>query len=246
MNILVLDSNKKSRNALLRIVKSCYGVSKVFAFAHRKEALICATDNRIDLFLIDIVFEADKNNNNSGIKFADSLRRYDLYKLTPIIFITSLAGLEGELLKRIHCYDYIEKPIGDGRLIRTCINEVLEAVEMCRIPERREYIPLRYAGIGYIIYLDEVIYFENRRGTLYIHTVDDDIAIPNLSSKKFMNRIKRTKFLTPTYGTAVNIDYISSIDFRNKEVYLKNSEDIIPIGGRKFKQFKEDYFNCRN
>lgn len=30
------------------------------------------------------------------------------------------------------------------------------------------------------------------------------------------------------------------MDFRNKEVYMKNNS-VIPIGGRKFKQFKEEY-----
>lgn len=246
MNVLILEDNKRCREALEGIVESCQNVSRVFCFARREEAFICAADYKIDLFLIDIILETGKDNDNSGIKFADSLRECASYKLTPIIFITALAGLERELLKRVHCYDYIEKPIGDGQLIKAHINEALEAVALGMKPEKREYIPLRHDGIGYMVFADEIVYFQNRRGILYIHTIDDIITIPGLSSKKFMKKIKRTKFLIPTYGTGVNANYISSIDFRNKEVYLKNSESIIPIGGRKFKQFKEEYLNWQS
>lgn len=246
MNVLILEDNKRCREALEEIARSCQNVSRVFGFARREEAFICAADYKIDLFLIDIVLEPGKDNDNSGIKFADSLRECASYKLTPIIFITALVGLERELLKRVHCYDYIEKPIGDGKLIKAQINEALEAVAMERRPEKREYIPLRHDGIGYMVFADEIVYFQNRRGILYIHTIDDIITIPGLSSKKFMKKIKSAKFLIPTYGTAVNVNYISSIDFRNKEVYLKNSSNIIPIGGRKFKQFKEEYLNWQS
>ena len=70
--------------------------------------------------------------------------------------------------------------------------------------------------------------------------IDDEIRIPNLSAKKFYQKIQRTHFLAPIYGTYVNVKHISSVDFRNKEVYMKNNS-LIPIGGRKFKQFKEEY-----
>ena len=87
MNVLILEDNQRCREALEGIVESCQNVSRVFCFARREEALICAADYKIDLFLIDIILETGKDNDNSGIRFADSLRECASYKLTPIIFI---------------------------------------------------------------------------------------------------------------------------------------------------------------
>lgn len=246
MNILILEDKDNNRNALKKIVLSCPGVKRVFCCTNRKEAFTIAMDHQIDLFLLDIILEADRKNDNSGILFAEQIRKINMYKLTPIIFITVLMGLERELLKKIHCYDYIEKPIGDGSLVREHIEEVLEAISAGRKTESREAIPLHYDGIGYMVYMDEVIYFENKHGILHIYTIDDEIVIPNLSAKNLLKRIRHTKFLTPIYGTAVNTNYIDHVDFRNREVYMKVNNSVIPIGGRKYKQFKEEYMNWKS
>lgn len=240
MNVLILEDKKDNRDALRKIISSCAGVTCIYTFSRSGDALKCAMDDHIDLFLLDIILEPDEGNDNSGILFTESIRKYNKYKLTPIIFITVLAGLERDLLKSIHCYDYIEKPIGDGKLVKEHIEEVLDAISTGKKTDSREYIPLHYDGIGYMVFLDEVVFFENKSGTLYIHLIDDDVRIPNYSAKKFNGMIRKTRFLTPVYGTYVNIDYIANVDFRNREVYMKN-KSVVPIGGRKFKKFKEDY-----
>lgn len=241
MNVLILEDNGKSRLNLEKIVKSCRIQTNVLVFGRSTDAYACAMANHIDLFLVDIILEPSKRNDSSGIDFADKIREHAEYKFTPVIFITTLQGLEIQLLKRIHCYDYIEKPIGDGEIIKRRISEVIEGITFENKHKQREYIPLRHDGIGYMVYVDEVIYFANRRGTLYIYPVDDTIIIPNLSAKTFLRKIKHTLFLMPTYGTAVNPKYIDSIDFRNREVYLRGTEDVVSIGGRMLKQFREAY-----
>lgn len=246
LEVLILEDKKNTRSALYNIVSSCDGVTEIYCCSNRKEAYLCAMEHEIDLFLLDIILEPEEKNDNSGILFAEKLRSVNKYKLTPIIFITVLMGLERELLKKIHCYDYIEKPIGDGRLLRRHLEEVLDAISSGKRHETREYIPLHYDGIGYMVFLDEVVYFENKQGVLHIHMLDEEIAIPNLSAKSFMKRIKQTKFLTPVYGTSVNLNYIDSVDFRNREVYMKYSNDVIPIGGRKYMQFKKEYMSWKD
>lgn len=245
MNVLILEDKKNNRDALRKIISSCVGVTCIYTFSGCGDALKCAMDNHIDLFLLDIILGTDRGNDNSGILFAESIRKYNEYKLTPIIFITVLAGLERDLLKRIHCYDYIEKPIGDGKLVKELIEEVLDAILAGKKLDSREYIPLHYDGIGYMIFLDEVVFFENKSGTLYIHLIDDEIRVPNYSAKKFNSMIRQARFLTPVYGTYVNMDYIANVDFRNREVYMKNNS-VVPIGGRKFKKFKEEYLGIRD
>ena len=88
--------------------------------------------------------------------------------------------------------------------------------------------------------MDEVVFFENKIGTLSIHLIDDEIQIPNYSAKKFNGMIRQARFLSPVYGTYVNVDYIVDVDFRNREVYMKDNS-VVPIGGRKYKKFKQEY-----
>lgn len=243
MRVLILEDNEHSRNMLVKIVKSCRKDIEVCAFEKRSDAYQYAFENHIDLFLVDIVLDPSTKNDDSGIAFADSIRRHENYKLTPIIFITTLQGLEIHLLKRVHCYDYIEKPIGDGKLIREHLKEIIDVLVGDISKKQRESISVHYDGIGYALYLDEVIYVVNRYGVLHIHTIDDVIKIPNLSTKKFLEQIKYSRFLEPVHGTAVNADYIESVDFRNNEVYLKGADEILPIGGRLKKRFREEYMN---
>lgn len=242
MNVLILEDKSPTRLMLEKIVRSCKGAGEVYSCSNRQEALLKAADHHVDLFLVDIILEPRKANDNSGIDFVDTIRKQDEYRMTPVIFITVLAGLERELLKKVHCYDYIEKPLGDGKMAKARIEEALEAISVTQKPDLREQISLHYDGIGYLVYVDEVMFFENKHGVLYIYLRDDSIVIPHLSAKKFMEGIKRTKFMVPVYGTFINPDYIDSVDFRNKEVYMKDGT-VIPIGGRKYKDFKEDYLH---
>lgn len=245
MNVLILEDNEWSRLSLEKIVRSCGEDIEVFSFERREDAYLCAMENRIDLFLVDIILESEKWNDNSGIDFADNMRKFDSYKLTPIIFITTLQGMEFQLLRQIHCYDYIEKPIGDGTIVRRRVQDAIEAISLQKKPPEREKLILHYDGIGYALFVDEIIYISNHQGVLDIYTPNDHIQIPNVTTKSVMRKIKYTKFLEPVYGTAVNEAYIERVDFRNREVYLKCCDTVMPIGGRKLKKFREEYMQSR-
>ncbi|MFG6348169.1 MAG: response regulator [Lachnospiraceae bacterium] len=244
MNVLILEDNGKSRLNLEKIVKSCRIQTNVLVYGKSTEAYACAMANHIDLFLVDIILEPSKRNDSSGIDFADKIREHAEYKFTPVIFITTLQGLEVQLLKRIHCYDYIEKPIGDGEIVRSRVEEALSAISDNKYIADRETLVLYYDGLGYVFYVDEIIYFSSRRGRLFLYTINETVEIPHVTAKSIKQKVKYTKFLEPTYGTFVNISYIEHVDFRNKEVFLKEIDDVLPIGGRKAKDFKEEYLQC--
>ena len=93
MNVLILEDKRNNREALPEIVSSCMGVKYVCAYDKCEDALESAMNKHIDLFLLDIILEQGNVNDNSGILFTRNIRRYDEYKLTPIIFITMLMGL---------------------------------------------------------------------------------------------------------------------------------------------------------
>ena len=103
-------------NALKRIVVSCDDAISAYAFSEVGPALACMKENHIDLFFVDIILKPQVANDFSGIKFAEYVRQQEEYFGVDIIFVTSLIGLEAELLRKIHCYDYIEKPIQESRV----------------------------------------------------------------------------------------------------------------------------------
>lgn len=243
MNVLILEDNENSRIALVKIVKSCMKNIQVYAFESRAEAYLCAMDHNIDLFLLDIILKPQERNDSSGIHFAKDIRDNVRYKTVPIIFITSLAGLEVTLLKQVHCYDYIEKPI-DSKRIRHHILDVLDAINAGRRVRQPEKVSLRYGGVSYPVVVDDVIYIVSRRGVLYIHQKEEVIEIPNLPANTFLKRVRDNKFLVPLKGTAVNVRYIKSIDFKNSKVFLKQTDDVIDIGGRLKKRFREEFEEC--
>lgn len=243
MNVLILEDNEVARNALVKIVKSCMNQIQVFAFANRGEAYLCAMDKNIDLFLVDIILNPKERNDTSGIRFANDLRDNIRYKAKPIIFITTLSGLEGALLRQVHCYDYIEKPI-DALRVRRRILEALDAIVSERKMKKPEQLSLRYDGVNFPVVIDEIIYMVSRRGVLYIYGVEDRIEIPNLPMSTFLSRIRDNHFLIPIKGTAVNARYIRSVDFSQNKVYLKRTKDVVDIGGRMKKRFREEFEEC--
>lgn len=243
MNVLILEDNENSRIALVKIVESCMRNIQVYPFGSRAEAYLCAMDQNIDLFLLDIILQPKERNDSSGIHFAKDIRDNVRYKTVPIIFITSLAGLEVTLLKQVHCYDYIEKPI-DSKRIRRHILEALDAINADRRMRLPEKVSLRYDGVSYPVIVDNVIYIVSRRGVLYIHELEGVIEIPHLPANTFLNRVRDNKFLVPLKGTAVNVRYIKNIDFKNSKVFLKQTDDTIDIGGRLKKRFREEFEEC--
>ncbi|MCM1246499.1 MAG: response regulator [Roseburia sp.] len=240
MKVLILEDNETCRKSLVKIVKSCMNGIKVYDFEKREDAYLRAMDDKIDLFLVDIILRSNERNDSSGIQFADDIREHSRYKMTPIIFVTTLQGLEPQLVKRVHCYDYIEKPLGDGSIFRRRIMEVLEAIVSDRKTKKKECMMLRCDGISYPVYPENVIYVVSRRGVLNIHLKDDVIRIPNLTTSKFLERVKESVFLTPMHGVAVNAKYIRGVDFPRRCVYLKGTEEVLNIGGRVIKRFRKE------
>ena len=105
--ILILEDNELTRNKLIRLIESMNLNINVFAFSNEEEALGCALTHHIDLFLVDIILRPQIKNDFSGIHFTEKIKECPSSACAEVVFITSLAGLEADLLHRVHCYDYI-------------------------------------------------------------------------------------------------------------------------------------------
>lgn len=237
-HILILEDNELTRNKLSRIIKSMEQDINVYTFECEEEALGFAMTHRIDLFLVDIILHPEKRNDFSGIVFAERVRECPFNARAEIIFITALAGLEIDLLHRVHCYDYIEKPI-DERRVERLIQEVIERGERAsKLPERMYF---RNDGINYSIDVAEIRYVVHQNRILHIYNGNECIEVPNLPLKQFLLRVRESIFLSPLKGTAVNIDYIESVDYINQYIQIKGIKERVSMGSVMKKKFKKQY-----
>ena len=158
------------------------------------------------------------------------MREIDKYKLTPIIFVTSLIGGEADLLKTIHCYDYIEKPLGDGKIAISKILNAIEAIQSRPIPKRVEYIPLHYDGIRYMLAVKDIICIENKKGVLYVYLKDEKIEIPRISLKKAggqLQRIAIARALLKKPDVLILDEATSSIDTRTEKIVQEGMDKLM-------------------
>ena len=195
--ILLLEDNEYTRNKLIKVLKSLEQEVNVFAYSNQREAFGCAMTHRIDLFLVDIILCPKERNDFSGISFVEKIRECASCAAAEVVFITSIAGLEVDLLHRIHCYDYIEKPIDERRLKRI-VNEIINRGEkVSKLPER---IYFRNNGISYPIEVAEIRYVMYQNRALNVYTGEESIKVPNLPLKRFLEKVRDSIFLCPLKG----------------------------------------------
>lgn len=235
--ILILEDLDSSRAALVKMVNECASGLKIYDFPDVAGALECAMDNRIDLFLVDIVLKPKEPNDFSGITFARTIRENSNYASAEIVFITTLAGLEAEMLRTIHCFDYIEKPIMKTRVQKVVRDALLKIGGQSR---NNEMVFLRKDRVTYPIAVKKIIYVESRRRTLYVYTAKETIDVPNLSLKKFLEKVQTADFLIPMKGIAVNVNHIRYVDKTNRYIKMHGIDTMIDIGMKMKDTFMQD------
>lgn len=235
--VLILEDMETTRTALKRIVESCDDAITAYAFFEVGPALACMMENHIDLFFVDIILKPQVANDFSGIKFAEYVRQQEEYFGVDIIFVTSLIGLEAELLRKIHCYDYIEKPIQESR-VRKVVMQAFRKMHSTVLEDAVCFV--RKDKVSYAVHEKDIVMLSSRHKKLYIIKTDDELEIPNLSLNHFLKQIRTQKFLIPTKGIAVNYAYLEYVDPVNRYVKLRGRDELIEIGTRMKKQFLDE------
>ncbi len=237
-NVLILEDLETARELLVQMVKSYDETIQVFAFSNVGDASACIMENHIDLFLIDIILKPHCNNDFSGITFAEFVRQQDQYLSVDIVFVTTLIGLEAQLLRKIHCFDYIEKPIREER-VHHVLQQAFRKMDQNLADDAVCFV--RKDRVSYAVLEKDIIFLESHRKTLYIHRLEDTLEVPNLPLNRFMKRVKTQHFLIPTKGTAVNFRYIEYVDSGNRFVKIKGKKEPVDIGYRLKAQFMEEF-----
>lgn len=156
MSVLILEDNRQILNVLEKLVLSVAEDEKVYVTDNVGEAYKIAMEISIDVFMLDIILYGDKKGDTSGMQYAQSMRKLERYRFTPIIFITSLEDPEMYALRDLHAFGYIEKPFAPSQVE----NLLRDALHFKTQKEKDAMMFFRKDGILYPVKCNRVIYME--------------------------------------------------------------------------------------
>lgn len=234
-NILILEDNEKCMDAVVDIISGCNNVN-VFTSNNISDALLIAYENKIHLFLVDIILNPEIKEDVSGLDFVKALRENKKYEFTPVIFITALEDPKLYSYSQLHCYGYIEKPF-DAEQVRKIVGEALEFPFK---DDKDDILYFRKDGIVYSVYSKDIVYFVCSSKKLVIKCQQDVLELGPISQKKLFLKLNKEKFISCSRYTIINKTYIEYVDYTNRYVKLRGVEETVEISASSLKRFREN------
>jgi len=184
--ILIVEDEVYIREGLVKIVKNIDEELEVYVTGAAAEALRISETEKIDVFILDIQLE-----DYSGLILAEQIRKMDIYKLTPIIFVTGDNCNEIKAYRNIHCYTYIFKPFKKEVVIKVFKDVITNGI-IEKQPDSK--IIIKEKGFNYVIYQEDIIYVEAMNNDLLIKTCYEEFDIKKCSLSKLSKQLDDKKF----------------------------------------------------
>jgi DNA-binding LytR/AlgR family response regulator len=227
INILVLEDQKDSREALCKMIASYNRENEVeidSAATYEEAEKLLNNKKTYNGFFIDINLDIENENDQSGIEFARLLRKNRKYEFTPVIMVTSIASLEMTSFREIHCYQYIVKPYD-----RKTVEDVIQKIVMHDKVAEEKYIIVKKNGINYKIKCDAIQYVQAITRGVQIKLTKETVKVPYLTIKEFMKKVDPEDFIQCHRMYVVNKKHIVSIDVVNRMIELED-KNMVEIG----------------
>ncbi|BBH22519.1 hypothetical protein Back11_38640 [Paenibacillus baekrokdamisoli] len=111
MKVVIIDDEKAMHFIMKRMLAKVAEIEIVGSFQETATAFSYLADHEVDLIFLDI-----RMPRENGVEFAKRLRGSD--RRMKIIFVTSYKEYASDAFE-VNAYDYIVKPVEQGRLHRT-------------------------------------------------------------------------------------------------------------------------------
>lgn len=233
--ILILEDNIKSAALIKQLLEECDKEIEIYMEKDLNSAYALVMQNRIHLFIVDIILDASKPGDTSGIRFVESVRNISKYKYTPIIFITALQDPEIYAYRELHCYGYIEKPFAVEQVKKL----LKDALDYDGNNQKDYTLHFRKDGVLYPVSCCEVVYAQstNHKICFYLSNGTEFTAYYK-TCKQILEEAEYDEFIQCNRGTIVNRKYISNIDVTNSVITMEKNIKV-DIGIRYKKKFIE-------
>lgn len=223
IQVLVVEDNNYERQRLVQILITNIGNVKIYEAERAAKVVEIIKKHNIDLFLMDIELP-----DISGLKLAKKIRQISKYEFTYIVFITTHGYLQLEAFKKIHCYDFIQKPYENKEVINI-VNKLTRGIVKNKkntILDREE-IRFKLKSCVLRIYVDEILFIESQGRNCLIHTKNKQYEVSNHNMNKMMSILPDHCFMQTHKSYIVNIKNIKEVDKRERNswsVYFDNYE----------------------
>lgn len=219
--LLIVEDNEIIRNNLSHIISLNFSDIRVLTASTGKKAIEIMKEENIDIFFLDIELP-----DVTGLEVAQEIRSIDQYGFSFIVFITGYTFLLKEALQKYNCYNFIEKPFSEEKIIET-ISKILKGLNR-EVVHVKKYIKIENGTYLYKIYLEDVIYIEIQARVLKVHIYSGIISIQNVSLQKVMTMVEKTgcDYLIMTHRSyIVNVDKIQCIKLEHKRLWEIHFQD---------------------
>ena len=231
MNILIVEDDKSQQKSIQAVVCACFSDVSVSTATNYQEAVDHLCTNNYDIFLLDI--DLNEGNDRDGIALANYIRGISMYRISPILFLTSYPNKIEEAVNQTHCYSYLIKPYGANALKDALLSLAKTPLLAEQIFEFKDS-----NGIYYHLRPDAIVYAEVLGHTLHIYTDENQFETKEYSFQQFC-RLFPLHMLRCHKSYAVNPQRVLGYSFHKKEIYLPNSFPNIPIGRQYLKSVQE-------
>ncbi len=224
--ILVLEDDRASREALVSMLCAISGHVAVKEAESLAEArLLLNGTTTFDLFLLDVNLNICQAEDASGLVFAEEVRRIAEYEFTPIVMLTSVASLEMDAYRKVHCYQYILKPYEAGE-----VEAVTRKVLAHARAEEKPYIVVKKDGINYKIFCEDIVFIRAIPRGVCICMRQEQMNVPYLSIRQLLDRLPKQEFFQCHRMYVINKNYVIYYDMVNQMIQAEGYEEKIDIG----------------
>lgn len=223
--ILILEDSEDCLRAITVMVESVseqVSVVPVKSLEDARSALYHA-QQPFQAFLLDINLDVTKEDDISGIIFAEEVRSMRQYAFTPIVMITSLMNMELKAYRELHCYQYLVKPYHEEDIARL----IGKLLFLSQSGETREpFVLVKKSGVNYKLFCKDIICVKAvPRGVNFV-MVKEELRVPYLTIKQLMEKLPKENFRQVHRMCVVNLDYIDCMDMVNSVINMKNGERV--------------------
>lgn len=223
INILLLEDNVQSLKVLKKIVESVSPEITTVAVSSLEAAreALAQKHQTFQAFLLDINLCVEDETDESGIILAREIRRQKQYAFTPIVMITSIANLELQAYRELHCYQYILKPYQQQEIVKLIHKLLFQTGESVDAS-----IVVKKDGINYKLLCKEIAYIQAIPRGVSIRLAKEEMKVPYVSIKQLMEKLPTDQFIQCHRMYVVNQDYIEYVDLVNGVIKLQNKEQV--------------------
>lgn len=225
--VLIVEDEMEQLNMLRQLVLSVNRLADIYAVQNAVEAYKILMGKTIDVFMVDIILDKERQGDTSGFQLIEKLRKIPKYMFTPVIIVSALEDPAFYAYTDLNCLGYIEKPFDPERIMK------LLGKAFCYTTCRREdyAISFRKNGILYPVRVKEIVYLESINHVMHIHLSNRScLKVPYKTCRQILREADGDSLVQCSRSTLVNRKYVLGVDIVNRLIIFKDNLGRADIG----------------